>query len=98
MAEPSTPLPVRRTLYELGSGLGLGFLAACFIGPTLVSKYYQPLSKDAISCGPAVDDALGGFVRVQLIMALVGATGVWLVLFLIRRAMRRRREASLPKV
>ncbi len=88
----TTTSPVRRTVYELGAGLALGFVAASLIGPRMISWWYEPPSQTALSCGASVNDALAGFVRLQLVTAAVGAVLVWLVLFLVRRSLRKRRE------
>ncbi|HVU04673.1 MAG TPA: hypothetical protein VHE30_23120 [Polyangiaceae bacterium] len=80
--------PGKRLALELSVGALLGFSGWSFAGPTVISWWYEPPSKDAFSCAGSVRMALGEFVKMQLGSALVGALGLALVLFVIRRAFR----------
>ena len=90
MAEAQTGGAVKRAL-EGAIGAVLGFVAACLAGPALISWWYEPPSKDAFSCAGSVRTALGQFVTLQLVCAGVGAVMLGLILFLIRRALAKRR-------
>ena len=84
----------RRRAIEGSVGVLAGLTFACLNGPWLLSWLYKPLSSGAISCGPAVDDALSYFVKVQLAFGLGGGVLLLLASFFIRRALRKRHEGS----
>ena len=73
----------------LAGGAVLGFILSSVFGPTVISWWYEPPSRDAFSCAGSVRTALGQFVTMQLVAAGVGAVALTLLVFLIRRAMRR---------
>lgn len=91
----SNPNTLRRTALEISVGMVLGFLAATLGGPHWVSLWYRPPSGDAMSCGPSVERALGQFVSLQLILALVGGVVLTLALFLIRRKLKKNKAAPV---
>jgi hypothetical protein len=67
----------------------LGFLAWSLSGPTIISWWYEPPSRDAFSCAGSVRMALLQFVKMQLGAAVVGAFGFALLLFVGRRVFRK---------
>ncbi len=83
----------RRRAIEASVGALVGLVLACLNGPLLVSWLYQPLSGDAFSCAGTVSEALHYFVKLQLTAGAIGVALVLLASFLVRRALRRRREA-----
>jgi hypothetical protein len=84
----------RRRAIEGSIGVLAGLTFACLNGPWLLSWLYKPLSSGAISCGPAVDDALSYFVRVQIAFGLGGGALLLVASFFFRRALRKRREGA----
>jgi hypothetical protein len=62
----------RRFALELAVGAVLGFLAWSLSGPTIISWWYEPPSRDAFSCAGSVRIALLQFVKMQLGAAVVG--------------------------
>ncbi|HET9954882.1 MAG TPA: hypothetical protein VFQ61_10275 [Polyangiaceae bacterium] len=84
--------PVRRTALELAIGLVAGVVGASVFGPSMISFWYEPPSKDAFSCASSVEQALKDFLKLQLGLALVGALVLVLASFLVRRFFRQRRE------
>jgi hypothetical protein len=81
-----------RTLAELLIGAGLGMALIGFIGPGLISWWYQPPIKDAFSCASSVQAALQQFVWLQLIVALAFAFLTILGSFLVRRRLSKRAQ------
>jgi hypothetical protein len=87
------PSPLRRRGIEGAIGMLGGLVIACLNGPWLVSLLYTPPSGDTLSCGGPVTNALTYFVKLQLISGLIGGALIVLVSFLIRRMLRKRRDA-----
>jgi hypothetical protein len=81
---------------QLAGGAVLGFVLSSVFGPTVISWWYEPPSRDAFSCAGSVRTALGQFVTMQLVAAGVGAVVLTLLVFLIRRAMRRTADKPSP--
>ena len=79
---------------QLAGGAVLGFVGSSLLGPTVISWWYEPPSKDAFSCAGSVRSALGQFVTMQLVCAALGAAGLTLIVFLIRRAVRNRGQSK----
>jgi threonine/homoserine/homoserine lactone efflux protein len=100
MAASTSLSPGRRTLIEILVGAVLGFSTWSFAGPRVISWWYEPPSKLAISCGDSVSSALSQFVMMQLVITVVGGAVVALLMFMIRRWMRNRaaRSAGTPTV
>jgi hypothetical protein len=96
MAAPSSISPGKRTVLELLVGAAIGFVGWSLTGPKMISWWYEPPAQGAISCGPSVDLALSQFVRNELIITVLGALGVVLVMFLIRRALANRAAKNAP--
>lgn len=83
---PAAPkLSLWRRAGETLAGSALGFLLWSFAGPGMIGWWYEPPSKDAFSCAGTVRTAIGQFVFMQLVSALIGAIMVAVVLFLGRR-------------
>lgn len=76
---------VKRTATGAAIGAVLGFVAWSVIGPAVISWWYEPPSKDAFSCAGSVKTALSQFVMMQLISAAIGAGGLAVTLFALRR-------------
>lgn len=81
---PGTSM-VKRSATGAAVGAVLGFVAWSVIGPAVISWWYEPPSKDAFSCAGSVKTALSQFVMMQLISAAVGALGLAVILFALRR-------------
>lgn len=86
----------KRTLLEAGVGLAVGFAGACAFLPTMISKWYQPLSQNAFSCAGTVEEALTLFVRYMLGAAVGGAVLVTGGLFFLRRRFRGNKQPAAP--
>lgn len=84
----------RRLALELAIGAVLGFVLWSLAGPTVISWWYEPPSRDAFSCAGSVRMALAQFVKMQLGAALFGAVGFALVLFGGRRIFKSSADAS----
>jgi hypothetical protein len=69
----------------LAVGALLGLLVWSFGGPTVVSWWYEPPVKDALSCAPSVRQAVSDFVRWGLGVALVSALVTLTLASLVRR-------------
>jgi hypothetical protein len=80
----------------LAGGAVLGFASSSVAGPSVISWWYEPPSKDAFSCAGSVRTALAQFVTMQLICAAVGAVTLTLIVVLIRRALKHRAQAQQP--
>jgi hypothetical protein len=91
--KPTTVSGARRVALQGAVGAVLGFVGWSLGGPGMVSLYYEPMSRDALSCGNDVKQALSKFVMMQLVFALIGAVVVALSMFFIRRALAKRRAA-----
>jgi hypothetical protein len=91
-----TPSPLKRLGVELALGAVLGFVGASAGGPTLISWWYEPPSKDAFSCAGSVRTALSQFVTMQLVCAAVGGAVLAIILFFSRRALQKRDAAKSP--
>ena len=87
--------PVRRTLIEGTVGAALGFGGWSVVGPAIIGWWYEPPSKEALSCGSSVKLALSQFVTMQLVSAAVGAVVIAVLLFLFRRS-RKNAAAKAP--
>jgi Mg/Co/Ni transporter MgtE len=89
---PPSPQPKgRRLALELVIGAVLGFVVWSFGGPTIISWWYEPPSRDAFSCAGSVRMALAQFVKMQLGAALFGAVAFALLLFGGRRIFKSSR-------
>ena len=86
---------VRRRAIEGAIGMLAGLVIACLNGPWLVSLLYTPPSGDTLSCGGPVTNALAYFVKLQIISGLIGGGFLVLMSFLLRRMLRKRREARV---
>lgn len=87
----------KRLLVEWLAGGAVGFLLCSVFGPGVIGWWYEPPSKDALSCASTVRGALGQFVRMQLMMAVGGAVIIGLLLFLGRRWWSRRGATPAPR-
>jgi hypothetical protein len=76
---------------QMAGGAVLGFVGSSLLGPGTIALLYKPPSGDAFSCADTVKTALGQFVAMQLTCAAIGAVGLTLIVFLVRRALRNRR-------
>lgn len=93
---PVTPAPAgssgKRTLLELLAGAVIGFVAWSFVGPKVISWWYEPPASEALSCASSVTLALKQFVWMQLVITLIGAVVVALFMFLVRRKLKSRNQ------
>lgn len=92
--EPSAGSPLKVLAAQIAGGAVVGFVLSSVIGPTIISWWYEPPSRDAFSCAGSVRSALGQFVMMQLICAVVGAVLLTTSVFLVRRALKNRRESK----
>ena len=91
MAEAApTTSRLSRTLLELALGAAIGFAVWSFGGPGVIGWWYEPPSGDAFSCAGTVRTALTQFITMQLIFAACGAAVTALLLFSVRRALKKR--------
>lgn len=74
-----------RIAVPLSAGALLGLLAWSFGGPTVVSWWYEPPVKDALSCAPSVRQAVTDFVKWGLGVAAVSAVVTLTLVSLVRR-------------
>jgi hypothetical protein len=74
-----------RIAVPLAVGALIGLLAWSFGGPTVVSWWYEPPVKDALSCAPSVRQAVSDFVRWGLSVAAVSALVTLTLVSLVRR-------------
>jgi hypothetical protein len=72
-----------------------GLVFACLSGPQFVSFWYKPPSGDAFNCSGTVTEALSYFVKLQLVAGLLGGSLLLAISFLLRRTLRKRREARV---
>jgi hypothetical protein len=84
---------LRRRGIEGALGALIGLAGACLNGPWLVSLLYTPPSGDTVSCGGPVTNALSYFVKLQIVSGLIGGVVLLLISFVVRRTLRKRREA-----
>jgi hypothetical protein len=77
-------MPTRITM-PLAVGALLGLLVWSFGGPTVVSWWYEPPVKDALSCAPSVRQAVSDFVRWGLGVAAISALVTLTLVSLVRR-------------
>lgn len=84
---------LKRRGIEGAVGTLLGLVLACLSGPQFVSFWYKPPSGDAFNCAGTVNEALSYFVKLQLTAGIVGGALLLLLSFVIRRTLRKRREA-----
>lgn len=75
----------RRAAVGAAVGAVLGFVVWSLVGPAVISWWYEPPSKDAFSCASSVKTALSQFVMMQLISAALGAAGLGVIFFVLRR-------------
>lgn len=87
-AAPQTSI-VRRGALAAALGAVLGFVGWSLAGPGIIGLWYEPPSQDAFSCAGTVKTALSQFVKMQLISAVVGAVGVAILWFAVRRGRRQ---------
>ena len=90
--EPTSGSPLKVLAAQVAGGAVLGFVLSTLIGPTIISWWYEPPSRDAFSCASSVRSALGQFVMMQLICAAVGALILTTSVFLVRRAVKNRQQ------
>jgi hypothetical protein len=76
----------------LAGGAALGFTGSSLGGPSVISWWYEPPSKDAFSCASSVRTALSQFVTMQLICAGIGAVALAVIVYVIRRALKNRAQ------
>ncbi len=69
-------------------GACFGTVAALFLGPRIVSYWYEPTGREAISCYGPVREAVMAFVWIQ-----VAITVLFTLLFLVATLMIQRRRA-----
>jgi hypothetical protein len=77
-------MPTRITM-PLAIGALLGLLVWSFGGPTVVSWWYEPPVKEALSCAPSVRQAVTDFVRWGLGVAAISALVTLTLVSLVRR-------------
>jgi hypothetical protein len=59
MADENKPMsPIARIAIQLGAGAFFGLTAAGLGGPSVISWWYEPPSRDAFSCAGSVKNAL----------------------------------------
>jgi hypothetical protein len=73
-----------RITLPLAIGALLGLLLWSFGGPTVVSWWYEPPVKDALSCAPSVRQAVSDFVRWGLGVAAASALATLTLVSLVR--------------
>ena len=74
-----------RVTVPLAVGALIGLLGWSFGGPTVVSWWYEPPVKDALSCAPSVRQAVADFVRWGLSVAAISALVTLTLVSLVRR-------------
>ena len=95
MADENKSLsPVARIAIQLGAGAFFGLTAAGLGGPSVISWWYEPPSRDAFSCAGSVKSALGQFVVAQLTCGAIGAVGAAALYFFAGRALAKKKSAS----
>lgn len=85
--------PVRRRAIEGALGVLVGVVFACLNGPWLLSLLYTSPRGNTL-CGNDVNDALAYFVKLQLTFGVLGGVFILIASFVIRRMLRKRREAT----
>jgi hypothetical protein len=86
-----------RIAVPLAVGALLGLLAWSFGGPTVVSWWYEPPVKDALSCAPSVRQAVSDFVRWGLGVAAISALVTLTLVSLVRRRFGGSSEAPAER-
>ena len=83
----------------IGAAIGgvIGFTIWSLVGPAVIGWWYEPPSKEALSCGGSVKMALSQFVTMQLISAAIGAVGLGVLLFVFGRAKAMPGTVPTPK-
>jgi hypothetical protein len=74
-----------RIVVPLSVGALLGLLAWSIGGPTVVSWWYEPPVKDALSCAPSVRQAVADFVKWGLSVGAVSGLVTLTLVSLVRR-------------
>jgi hypothetical protein len=92
--ETKSMSPVSRIAIQLGAGALVGLTGSSIGGPSVISWWYEPPSRDAFSCAGSVKSALAQFVVMQLVCALIGGVGVAVLFFLASRARAKKKTAS----
>ena len=95
MAEERKPMsPILRIAMQVGAGALLGLTGSSLGGPSVISWWYEPPSKDAFSCAGSVKSALSQFVTMQLICAAAGGVLVAVAFFVGSRSFAKRKSAT----
>ena len=95
MADENKPTsPIVRIAIALGLGAFFGLTAAGLGGPSVISWWYEPPSRDAFSCAGSVKNALGQFVVAQLTCGAIGAVGVAALYIFASRALAKKKATS----
>jgi hypothetical protein len=85
----------KRMLLFSGVGAAIGFLICSIFGQSGVSLIFGSVG-GTFSCKTDVEHALQQFVRLQLYSALSGAVLLPLLIWLIRRAVGKRKSKQIP--
>lgn len=94
MAAEASVSTGRRTLIEAVVGAFIGFAGWNFVGPKIISWWYQPPASEALSCSSSVDLALSQFVFTGLVITVISAVAAALLMFFVRRKLRARGERA----
>lgn len=86
--QPQKMSVARRLALEVAIGAVLGFVTWSIVGPSVMGWWYEPPSKDALSCASSVRHALSQFVLIEIITAVGGGVSLAVALFLVRRLFR----------
>ncbi len=84
------PSLLKRTGLELSFGAVIGFVLSILMGPRAIGFLYEPPSKDAFSCAGSVEKALGQFVELELVVALLGGVALSVGAFVFRRMRQKK--------
>jgi hypothetical protein len=87
--------PALRIAIQLGAGALVGLVGSSVGGPSVISWWYEPPSRDAFSCAASVKTALSQFVTMQLVCAAAGGVLVTIAYTLASRALAKRKSASI---
>jgi hypothetical protein len=77
--------PVSRIAIQVGAGALVGLTGSSVGGPSVISWWYEPPSRDAFSCAGSVKSALGQFVMMQLVCAAIGGIAVAVIFFFLTK-------------